>query len=265
MFAVLLDWLRFALSIVLFFPTGDSRVRPREFPWMTTIIVALNVLAFAAIVYGLPLLVEEEEAQLSLIEQLLMLPSDILAGEGLGALSVITAAFLHSSWDHLLGNMFLLVFFGRALEDLVGPAKLLVFYLACVLGSGLLAVIGRAALPLERGQVPSLGASGAVMGLLAGYLFLYYDERVRTLPMLLGLVPIPIPIRMPATAFFLLIVVRDLIGAYLEQVAQELGFRYSLVGFFAHLGGVATGLVCVLLFIPSALLYYRHNPDTAGL
>ncbi|TET54819.1 MAG: rhomboid family intramembrane serine protease, partial [Anaerolineales bacterium] len=234
MFAQLLHWVNLLLSIVFFFPTKDSRPRVRSFPWMTVLIVALNVLVTVAIAYVLPYAVSSVEAQARIVTPFIMVPADIVAGEGLGAVTAITAAFLHAGWDHLLGNMFLLVFFGRALEDILGPVKLGLFYLTCILGSALLSIVGRVALPLEQGTVPILGASGAVMGLVAGYLFLFFEERIRTLPMFMGVIPVPISLWMPAWAFFVPIALRDLISAYLEQYVQEYGFTYSATAVFAH-------------------------------
>ena len=101
------------------------------------------------------------------------------------------------------------------------------------------------------------------MGIVAAYLFLYQEQRIRTLPMLFGLVPIPFALRMPAWVFILYTVGRDITRGWLEQQFQASGYIYSFVGSFAHLGGVIAGLTCLYFFLPRELLYYRHRPDRA--
>ena len=119
----------------------------------------------------------------------MLVPQAVVNGVGLPGWNMISAAFLHGSWSHLLGNMFFLMFFGRKVEDLLGPAKFLLLYFACIYLSHLASVIGEMALPVWQGAIPSLGASGAIMGVVGAYLFLYYEERIRTLPMIFGFIP----------------------------------------------------------------------------
>jgi membrane associated rhomboid family serine protease len=143
-------------------------------------------------------------------------------------------------------------------ENLIGPWKFALFYLVCAFASGIGSVLGRVALPLDKGTVPGLGASGAIMGMIAAYLFLYSDQRIRTMITVFGL-PIPFGIGMPAWVFILHMSLRDALGSWLEQQFQEMGYMYSMVGVFAHLGGFAAGLLCVLLFLPAETLYYRRQ------
>lgn len=176
---------------------------------------------------------------------------------------MLTSAFLHANWSHLIGNMLYLFFFGRKLEDMMGPAKFGLFYLVCVFVSSIGSVLGRVALPLTQGKIPELGASGAVMGVVGAYLFLYHEQRIRTLPMLLGFIPIPFTPRMPAWVFIVQTVARDVTRGWLEQQFQAHGYIHSLVGSSAHLGGIIAGLTCLYFFLPRELLYYRHRPDEA--
>lgn len=254
----LLLMLDFLLSLAFMLPLKDDRGRRRAFPAMTLAVVLLNTGIHALVYYVLPL---EEDAwsQGGLMWRTMLVPADILEGVGLGALSMITAAFLHADWSHLLGNMFILWFFGRKLEDMLGPTKFGLFYLVCVLVSGTGSVLGRTALPLTQGVIPGLGASGAIMGIVAAYLFLYPHQRILTL-ILVGI--IPIPLRIPAWVFILYTVTRDILGGWLEQEFQQVGYLYSLVDSFAHLGGVIAGLMCVYFFLPRELLHYRHRSDT---
>ncbi len=255
-FLLMLD---FFLSLVFLLPLKDYRRSYRAFPYMTLALVLLNTVVHILVYYVLPL-GEDAWSEGGPMWQAMLVPADILSGEGLGALSMITAAFLHADWSHLIGNMFILWFFGRKLEDMLGPTKFGLFYLVCVLVSGTGSVLGRTALPLTQGVIPGLGASGAIMGIVAAYLFLYPQQRILTL-ILLGI--IPIPLRMPAWVFILYTVTRDILGGRLEQEFQAIGYFYSFVDSFAHLGGVIAGLMCVYFFLPRELLYYRHGPDAA--
>jgi membrane associated rhomboid family serine protease len=223
---------------------------------MTVGIVLLNTLIHVFVYYILPIVVGEC-VWFDIMTRLLLMPVDIINVQGLGALSMISSAFLHGSWMHLIGNMLILFFFARKLEDVLGPLKFGVFYLACVFVSSIGSVVGEVALPASQGMVPSLGASGAVMGVVAAYLFLYPTQRIRTLP-LIGILPIPFLPRIPAWAFILYTVAHDLVGALLEQAAQAYGYT-TLVGWFAHLGGLIAGLTCLYLYLPAEIVHYRRQ------
>jgi hypothetical protein len=158
---------------------------------------------------------------------------------------------------HLIGNMLILFFFSRKLEDVLGPLKFGLLYLTCVFVSSIGSVVAELALPTTQGTIPSLGASGAVMGVVAAYLFLYPTQRIRTLP-LIGIIPIPFLIPMPAWVFILYTVAHDIVGGLLEQEIQAYGYT-TLVGWFAHLGGVIAGLTCLYLFLPAEIIHYRRQ------
>ena len=251
-----LFWLLQILSLVFLLPIKDDRGRFRSFPAMTIGIVLLNTVIHVFAHYILPALFDEN-IQMDILLQMLLVPIDIINGEGLGALSMITSAFLHSSWMHLIGNMLILFFFSRKLEDVLGPLKFGLFYLTCVFVSSTGSVVAELALPASQGTIPSLGASGAVMGVVAAYLFLYPTQRIRTLP-LIGIIPIPLLIPMPAWAFILYTVAHDIVGGLLEQELQMYGYT-TLVGWFAHLGGVIAGLTCLYLFLPAEIIHYRRQ------
>ncbi len=134
---------------------------------MTHGLILINT-AIHVVFYGfLPRWLGDEDTWLALRYLMMLVPADVINGEGLGALSMLTSAFLHTSWSHLIGNMLYLLFFGRKLEDVMGPAKFGLFYLVCVFMSSIGSVLGRVALPLTQGKIPGLGASGAVMGVVS--------------------------------------------------------------------------------------------------
>lgn len=253
---LILDYL---LSYIFLLPLKDDRGPFRSFPIMTIGLIVVNTAVHVFVFYVLPMWMDEA-MWLGLLYQMLLTPADILEGKGLGAVSLITSAFLHANWSHLIGNMLFLFFFGRKVEDVMGPAKFGLFYMVCVFGSGIGSVVAEAALPVMQGMIPNLGASGAIMGVVAAYLFLYHEQRIRTLVMLV-ILPIPVTPAIPAWVFILYTVLRDIMRGWLEQQFEAQGYIYSLVGSFAHLGGVITGLACTYFFLPRELLHYRYRPD----
>lgn len=257
------------LSRIQLLPIKDDRGRFRSFPFMTTGIVVLNVIIFIGVNIVLALAVSTE-AWIASVSPFLLLPVDIGERAGLGALSLITSAFLHADLMHLLGNMFILFFFGRKLEDVLGPIKFGVFYIVCIFVSGTVYVVGEIALPITQGTNPALGASGALIGIVTAYIFLYHDQRIRTV--IFGFLPIPetyyfIPFlawpRLPAWVFVMVRVVQDILGAWLAQTIQyEYGVEFPVyVAWFVHLGGVLAGLTCLYLFLPAEIIHYRRQVD----
>jgi membrane associated rhomboid family serine protease len=161
------------------------------------------------------------------------------SGEG-GWLSVLppflTSMFLHGGWLHLIGNMWFLWIFGDNVEDAFGPVRYLLFYVLTGLGAGLAHyLLG------PESRLPTVGASGAIAGVLAGYVVLFPGARVLTL------VPLGFFIRLmdlPALA---------VIGIwFLIQVLNSvLSFGFSETGgvaFSAHVGGFVAGLLLVWVF-----------------
>jgi len=139
---------------------------------------------------------------------------------------LITYAFLHGSVAHIFLNMFALFMFGRALEQLFGARRFLLFYLVCVLAAGLtqLAVQVPGATP-----EPTLGASGGVFGVLLA--FAWYFPRQR-------LILLPIPIPLPAWLF---VTLYGLVELFFGITGRE-----PNVAHFAHLGGALGGALCLI-------------------
>jgi membrane associated rhomboid family serine protease len=247
------------ISLVSFLPLRDARGPGKRFPVATWSIVAVNAGVHVVMHYLAPRWLPGEAAWDSLMHSLMLTPSAVLEGQGLGAASMVTSAFLHADGWHIFGNMLFLVFFGRKVEDLLGPGKFMLFYLVSVFVSGIGSVLVESMLPVTQGQIPGLGASGAVTAVMGAYLFLYHEQRLRTL-MLVAILPVPIPVKLPVWFFVLYHTSKDIIGGYLEQSLQELGYRYSMVGFFAHLSGFIAGMTLIYLFLPAELIHYRHRP-----
>lgn len=244
------------LSLVFLLPLKDERTA-KHFPLMTAGLIVANTILHVIFHYLAPIWIDEQAWE-ELALAFLLTPVDVLDGAGLGAASIISSTFLHAGWEHLFGNMFVLFFFGRKVEDLIGPWKFVLFYLVCAFAAGITSILGGVALPVTQGKIPSLGASGAIMGVMAAYFFLYSEQRIRTL-VVLAIVPIPLAIPLPTWVFIVHTLLRNVAGSLLEQEFQAQGYLSSLTDFFAHLGGFGAGLICLYLFLPAEVLYYRHR------
>lgn len=159
--------------------------------------------------------------------------------EQVNVVTPITSMFLHGGWGHLLGNMLFFWVFGNNVEDSMGHMRFLVFYLVC----GIIAAIAHV-LVAPGSPVPTVGASGAVSGIMGAYLVLYPQVRVRMLFFFL--------------IFFRVIDLRAwlvLIFWFLWQVLSGLPELMSMrpevsggVAFWAHVGGFVAGVVLIKLF-----------------
>ncbi len=150
----------------------------------------------------------------------------------------LTSMFLHGGWLHLIGNMWYLWIFGDNVEDMLGPVRYLFFYVICGLGAGLAHfLLG------PTSNLPTVGASGAIAGVLAGYAVLFPGARVLTL------VPLGFFIRimeLPALAVIGIWFVIQVISSFLTFGMTETGG----VAFSAHVGGFVAGLLLVWVFRP---------------
>jgi membrane associated rhomboid family serine protease len=251
----------FFLNMILFLPLRDSRGRNQRVPVVTLTLIGINVgVHFVqAVVY--PAQLGDFTTEL-LAYFLKLLPAGVMNGMSNGALTMITSAFLHADWMHLAGNMFFLLFFGRKVEDLLGRPKFLLLYFVCIFTSGIGSVVGEVALPLWKGIIPNLGASGAIMGVAGAYLFLFSEEKIRTVILLGGLLPVPYFPQVTAGFFIGYQILGDVVNGLLIEQFQKLGQNFSFVNSFAHLSGLVGGLIAIYLFLPHEMLHYRYRPTT---
>ncbi|ALV26816.1 membrane protein [Pannonibacter phragmitetus] len=154
-----------------------------------------------------------------LAPELIVLPAKV---------SLVSYAFLHADVMHLAGNMLFLWVFGDNVEDAMGHVKFLAFYLLCAAAGGL-----AFALLDPASDVPLIGASGAVSGIVSAYLMLH--PRVRVWVLFMG----RIPLRLPALWL--------LGGWIIVQIASLFLFQKSQVAWVAHAGGIMAGAVLVLV------------------
>jgi membrane associated rhomboid family serine protease len=149
-------------------------------------------------------------------------------------LTIFTAMFLHGGWAHVGFNMLFLWIFGNNVEDRLGRPRFLIFYLL-----GGVAAVGLQWLASRGSDVPTIGASGAIAAVLAGYLVLYPRAMVITL---IGWIPVPLP----AMLFLVVWILLQVVGA--SAGMGSVGSEAGGVAYFAHVGGFAFGLLTVKLF-----------------
>jgi membrane associated rhomboid family serine protease len=230
------------------FPYHDENETKRT-PVVTYAVIGLNVLVWIFVQgAGSTLALARSVCELGLIPGELtgMLPpgTPFPMGEGLVCLTdpgrqtfnVISSMFLHGGWMHMLGNMWFLWIFGNNIEDSMGHARFVVFYLA----SGVAAALAQVAIDPDSG-IPMVGASGAISGVMGAYLVLYPRVRVWTL-VPIGIIPVSVPL--PAWTMLVYWAALQFVGGLFGITAEERGG----VAFFAHLGGFIAGAVLVRIF-----------------
>ena len=156
-------------------------------------------------------------------------------------LTLITSMFMHGGIAHIFGNMLFLFIFGDNLEDRMGHARYLVFYLVCGILAGLSHVFVTAATATSEAQllIPSLGASGAISGVLGGYILLFPTRRVTVL---LSYFVTQVPAFVAIGLWFVFQLINGL--GYLGAGSKQGGVAYG-----AHIGGFIAGLVLIYVFL----------------
>ncbi|HLN61299.1 MAG TPA: rhomboid family intramembrane serine protease [Symbiobacteriaceae bacterium] len=219
------------------FPLRDS-VPTRRRPWVTYSLVALNLVLF---------LVELGAGDLAndLLSLFAVVPTRVLSLRvwamtgGWPLVTLVTSTFFHGSWTHLIGNMLYLWVFGDNIEDLLGRGRYLLFYLLC----GVLANIAHVAAN-PSSQALTIGASGAVAGVLGGYLLRFPRAKILTLFPIGFLVPaVPIAASIYLVLWFLMQLFSGLAPIWVRDVTQT-------VAFWAHISGFLSGFALVRLLEP---------------
>jgi membrane associated rhomboid family serine protease len=172
--------------------------------------------------------------------------------------SWITAMFLHGSWDHILGNMLFLAIFGKNVEDAFGSLRYLAFYFA----GGFVAMLTQTAMTLlfgtaADGQVPTLGASGAIAAVLGAYFVLYPSTRVRT-----WIFPVFF-VGIPAWIFLGLWFLYQLIEANFGLFSTSA--NGGGVAFFAHVGGFVFGWIVTRVLTGSGRIAPQARQQAAAV
>ncbi len=204
-------------------PIGDDNTSRRIVPLVTYALIVLNVLFF---------LVEMSGGD-AFIMQWAFVPSRFLANPIADFPTLFTSMFMHAGWLHLGGNMLYLWIFGDNVEDRFGHVPFLIFYLLCGLG----ATFAQLAFSLDS-NIPNLGASGAIAGVLGSYILLFPQRRIRVL-LGRGVVLMPALI---VIGFWIVLQLFSGIGS-IAQTADTGGVAYM-----AHIGGFVAGFVLTFLF-----------------
>ena len=152
-------------------------------------------------------------------------------------LTLLTAMFMHGGWMHIIGNMLYLWIFGDNIEDNFGHLKFIAFYLIC----GVIASFAQIMID-PNSPVPSLGASGAIAGVLGAYLVMYPRNRIRNIVML-GF--IWTTVELPAVLVLGFWIVLQIISQYTASIASA---QSSGVAYMAHIGGFVAGVALSFLF-----------------
>jgi len=159
------------------------------------------------------------------------------------AIKLFTYMFLHGDLAHLFGNMIFLWVFGDNIEDAMGRLRYFLFYIACGVAAGVAHFLSA-----QTSEVPLIGASGAISGLLAAYLVLFPRAKVWVLFFT------RIPIKLRAYWVLGIYIVFNLIMAYARSVQE--------VAWWAHIGGFTAGLVLVVLMRRPGVLLFQGDPET---
>jgi membrane associated rhomboid family serine protease len=224
-------------------PLNDTEPnRYSYFPIMTVLLIIVNCFVFSVEMF----LVEED--YWTFFMKYALTPTLVLGVQGAGALSNVTAMFLHGGLDHLLGNMLALWVFGRRVEDACGPWRFLSFYLF----AGTLANVFFTLVQYDS-IIPGIGASGAIFGLMGAYLVLYPGGRIRTLVLF---TPLPLWPRVRALWVVLYFFGIQIIPA-IRILQREADYS---INHWAHLGGFFAAVFILLFLRPEA--YARYFSDT---
>ncbi|MDW8214975.1 MAG: rhomboid family intramembrane serine protease [Roseiflexaceae bacterium] len=213
-------------------PLYDT-VQARSFPFVNWSLIVANIAIFLVEV-ALGADAEWFVAALGVV------PARLLANPGPDQIATLfTSMFLHGGWSHLLSNTLALYIFGDNVEDRMGGGRYLAFYLICRLIAALAHVFFNPDSP-----IPTIGASGAISGVLGAYLILYPTARVITL---IPVFFLPWFVEIPALVYLGMWFLSQLLNGTLAIIIGAQGF--GGVAWWAHAGGFVAGIVLVGLFI----------------
>jgi membrane associated rhomboid family serine protease len=205
-------------------PIGDDNSARRSVPVVTYGLIALNLLFF---------LVELSSGE-DFIVQWAFVPARFLANPVGDFITLFTSMFMHAGWVHFFGNMLYLWIFGDNVEDRFGAVSFLIFYLLCGLGATFTQLFFSAG-----SNIPNLGASGAIAGVLGAYLIMFPNARVSVM-MGRGVVPMSALVVIGFWA-----VLQFFSGfASITSAATDTGG----VAYMAHVGGFVAGLILTYVF-----------------
>jgi membrane associated rhomboid family serine protease len=216
-------------------PLRDT-IPARRFPIVNTAFIGLNVLVF---LFESALGPEQQEQFIQLWG---LVPVRLWEVGGLGGwLPLFTSMFLHGGWWHLISNMLALYIFGDNVEDRLGHIPYIFFYLVSGLAASAAHLVA-----YRSSAIPTVGASGAIAGVLGAYLVLYPQARVLTLVPIFYFIRI---VEIPALIYLGFWFVSQLFNGLFALAYADV-FQGGGVAWWAHIGGFVFGLVIVWLIRP---------------
>jgi len=234
----------------VFVPLHDANpLKSIRFQYVTVTLIALNVIGYLLFGSGIAPALQSQEPEFALVPVQFLNPGMHPVGEFNWSdyalpvperLTIISYMFIHSSVLHLVGNMLFLWVFGDNVEDAMGHVRFLMFYIMCGVFAGLAHIVA-----VSSSEVPLIGASGAVAGVIAAYLMLHPKVKVWVL------VLFRIPLRVNAAwalGFWVL----------LQFVNILLATPENNIAWWAHVGGLAAGALLILFMRrPGVILFDR--------
>ncbi len=218
-----------------FIPLGDASRRPRQFAVVTVAIILVNVwVFFKELAYGD-----------RFVYAWSAIPARITHGHHW--ITLLTSMFMHGSWMHIIGNMIYLWAFGREIEDAMGSARFLFFYLAGGIVAMMAQILGD---PFSR--IPSLGASGAIAAVMGAFIITFPRDRIRTILFLFIFIRVTFIPAAFLIGFWFLIQVFD--------VGAVANVRTGGVAYLAHIGGFLFGVVTARVFVNPSRIASRRSP-----
>jgi membrane associated rhomboid family serine protease len=206
------------------FPIGDDNSARRSIPFVTYGLVAINVVVF---------FLELNNGD-TFIQEWAFIPARFSADPAANVATVFSAMFMHGGWLHLGGNMLYLWIFGDNVEDRFGHVKYLSFYLL----AGIAATFAQYAM-MPESNVPNVGASGAIAGVLGAYILMFPHARINVL---LGRSVVAMP-ALVVLGFWIVLQLVSGVGSIARTDADAGGVAYM-----AHVGGFVAGFLMAFLF-----------------
>ena len=218
-----------------FIPLGDASRRPVRMPVITTIVILVNIAVF----------ILELSGGDAFVNQWAAIPAQITSGHSW--ITILTSMFMHGSWSHIIGNMIYLWAFGPQIEDAMGRARYLAFYLI----GGLIAMVAQVA-GAPHSTVPMLGASGAIAAVMGAFLITYPRDKIRSVLFILIFARITF---IPACLLIGFWFLTQLVHAGSVGDVQRGGVAY-----LAHVGGFVFGALTARLWEDPRRMNRRFIP-----
>ena len=228
-------------------PLRDT-IRSRSFPIVNWIIIGINALIFLF----------ENTLSPADLERLFdvfgLVPNQLSVFQPFSLITIFSSMFLHGGWIHFISNMWILYIFGDNVEDRMGSLRYLLFYVLSGVTAGVLQGI---LLQGPGGNLPTIGASGAIAGVMGAYIIFFPTSRIVTL------VPVflfPWIIKVPAIIYLGLWFLSQLYSG-LFALAMPTGASMGGVAWWAHIGGFLFGLLLGRVFLRRVPQYYYRDID----